>query len=351
VAKLDAVNRRLQQLRGEGRKEAKTVTAALEVTREGTVQLALTYLVGRAGWEPLYEARLGADGQSAELTYKALLRQKTGEDWPAAAIHLSTARPAVGGNPPTLSPWSVYFPRYYPQAPAPMRSRALADGAMEMTAKAEAFAPLESQVSEQRTSVTFRLPRPLAVPADGFPHGAVIAVETFPAVADYLSVAKLSPAVHLQAKATNTAPYPLLAGKAAIFLDGNFTGNAQLPEVAAGESFDLAFGVDPAIKVKREETKRHREAGFLGKNRHTGRYRIEVSNHKKEAQTVTILDQLPLAADEEIKVKLVEANPPAKFDSATGELKWLLTLAPQEKKEIVFEFTVEYPKDREIGGL
>lgn len=42
-------------------------------------------------------------------------------------------------------------------------------------------------------------------------------------------------------------------------------------------------------------------------------------------------------------------EPPKKDEK--GILTWSLTLAPQEKKEILIDFTVEYPKDANIIGL
>lgn len=354
VARIDALERELDQIQGEGRKESVSVEALLDVTKGGTAMLALSYVVPQASWEPAYDVRLAGEGKQVELTYRALIRQKTGEDWKDARIALSTARPAAGGNPPELHSWRLAFPRYAPPPPAaaPMLYRQKSMAMAEMDSQdEEAFAPEPMRVEAKRTSVLFHLPRKTTVPADGFPHGAVITVDSLPVIPDYLAVPKLSPLVYLKATVTNAASYPLLAGKTGIFLDGNFTGSGFIKEVAPNDTFDLFFGADEGFRVKRDEVKRHKEAGFLGKNRMTYRYRIEIGNFKKEQQTVTVLDQLPVAADEEIKVKLLEAHPQPEVTPDTGRLKWTVPLKPQEKKEITFEFEVEYPKDRDVSGL
>jgi uncharacterized protein (TIGR02231 family) len=167
----------------------------------------------------------------------------------------------------------------------------------------------------------------------------------------YLCVPKVSSYGYLKAELVNNASYPLLAGPAQLFIGDGFTGSSALEEIASKEEFSLAFGLDEGIKTKREEVKRHKEAGFMGKNRMTYRYRMEVANYKPHLQTVMVMDQLPLAADEEIKVTMGEVSPAPQVNKDTGEVSWNITLKPQEKKEIIFEFTVEYPKEREVVGL
>jgi uncharacterized protein (TIGR02231 family) len=121
--------------------------------------------------------------------------------------------------------------------------------------------------------------------------------------------------------------------------------------VAAGEKFDLFFGSDDQVTVKREELKQHKEAGLFGKNRMTYRYRIEATNFRAEDQTVTIRDQLPLAGDAEIKVTLDEPSIKPDEIKDDGRLTWKLPLKAGEKRELTFGIVVEYPKEREVTGL
>ncbi|HEX8960218.1 MAG TPA: DUF4139 domain-containing protein, partial [Geobacteraceae bacterium] len=140
-------------------------------------------------------------------------------------------------------------------------------------------------------------------------------------------------------------------GRVNVFTGGSYYGSAQLKKVASGEKFDLFFGTDDQITVKREEIKSHKEAGLFGKNRMAYRYRIEVQNFRKEPQTVTVRDQLPSAGDEEIKVTLDEPSQEPSERGSDGTLTWKLPLQPGEKRAITFGILVEYPKDREITGL
>ena len=179
----------------------------------------------------------------------------------------------------------------------------------------------------------------------------MVAVEQLPVSIEYLAVPKLSPAVFLKSEIINRAPYPLLPGKASTFIGNSFTGSSQLKKIAAGEKFDLFFGSDDQVTVKREEVKQHKEAGLFGKNRVSYRYRLELNNFRKEPLTLTLRDQLPVAGDEEIKVSLEEPSLKPEEVKNDGTIIWKTPLKAGEKKELTFGILVEYPKEKEITGL
>lgn len=362
--KIEALRKTREQAIGSGRKEVKSLDVAVEVTREGNLTLDVAGVVPQAGWEPSYDVRLASDGQSAELLFRGEVQQQTGEDWTEVDLALSTARPAVGGAPPELTPWHVSF--YEPRPMPTMALKSLARESMmmrrqemdEMAPAAAASAPAPApvahrtaQVSEEQSSMLFRISRPADVPSDGALHGNVVAVEKLPVSLQYFAVPKKSPHVFLKSEIENRAAYPLLPGKLNVFTGGNFIGSSQLKKVAAGEKFDLFFGSDDQVTVKREELKRHKEGGLFGKSRMAYRYRIEVNNFRKEPRTVVIRDQLPLAENEEIKVSLDEPSLKPDEVKEDGTLTWKLVLKPGEKREISYGIVIEYPKDKEIIGL
>lgn len=367
--KIDSLRRQRDESTGSHRKETKTVEVMLDVAREGKLTLDLSAVISQAGWVPSYDVRLAADAKTAELTFRAMVRQQTGEDWNNVDLTLSTARPAAGGAPPELSPWHIAF--FRPESPmaAPMRSygnRAAAPtrskkfkGLMDAEAykleearAEEAPAELETaQISDEQSSVAFHIPRPLDIPADGTQHGSVVAIEQLPVNMEFMAIPKLSPYVFLKSEIVNRAAYPLLPGKVNTFTGNTFTGSSQLKKVAAGEKFDLFFGADDQVTVKREELKQNKEAGIFGKNRVSYRYRIEMNNFRKEPLTLTLRDQLPLAGDEEIKVSLDDPSIKPDELGTDGRVTWKTPLKAGEKKELTFGILVEYPKDREITGL
>ena len=351
--KIGALRRQQHEATGSGRKESKTVEVTVEIVREGSLTLQLASITPQAGWAPSYDVRLAEDARSAELTFRAMVRQQTGEDWHNVDLTLSTARPAVGGAPPELFPWRVSFHRPQPMmaeraygaAPAPFAkaARQMDFGAPDE----EAPAALDTaQISDEQSSVSFHVPRRLDIPSDGTRHGTVVAIEQLPVSIEYLAIPKLSPAVFLRSEMVNRAPYPLLPGKVNTFVGTSFTGSSQLKNVASGEKFDLFFGSDDRVTVKREELKQQKEAVLFGKNRVSYRYRVELANFRKEALTLTLRDQLPVAGDEEIKVSLEEPSIKPEEIKSDGTIVWKTPLKAGEKKDLTFGILVEYPKER-----
>jgi hypothetical protein len=64
------------------------------------VTLELEYFVPGARWVPAYQCRMSRDGRETTLALRALVCQRSGEDWSAAKLELSTAAPlAVDRDP------------------------------------------------------------------------------------------------------------------------------------------------------------------------------------------------------------------------------------------------------------
>ncbi len=362
--RIDALRRQRQEVTGSNRKELKAVEVTLATSRPGNMTLTLTGVFSRATWEPSYDLRLSPDGSRAELSYRALVRQQTGEDWNNVSLTLSTAQPEHGGAPPELHPWRVSFYRPLPRA-MPAAAPRMEAGMYSMARKAiipesiadetmakRESAPLQTaQASSEGASIAFTIPTTVDIPSDNTQHNTLIAWEQLPVHTAYVTVPKLSQRAYLTADLVNKAVWPLLPGTVKIFSGNNFVGSAAMRQVASGETFTLPFGSDDRIVVKREELKQHAEAGLFGGNRMGYRTVVTLSNLRKTAQTITIKDQLPLAADAEINVSLEKPTlqPFSKRDD--GTLTWRLTLAPGEKKELSYEIIVEYPKGRELVGL
>lgn len=362
--RIAALQKELEQARGNRHKEVRSVEVAIEADRDMEFALTLSYLVAEAHWEPNYDVRLGADGTSAEITYRAQVWQKSGEEWPKVKLSLSSASPEAGGAPPELTPWQVSL--YEPPRPMPVGGRTFKSAmapapapALNMEAQVLAGAnsdqmeralPMMARVDEGQTSVLFNVAQPVDVPADGTRATSVIALEKVPVAAEFVSAPKLSPRVYLKSEVTNQTVYPLLAGQVNIFNDNVFTGKSYLKAVAAGEKFDLFFGADDQLKVKREVAKVRKKAGLLGSNRLSYRCSVELSNFKKRAVTVSLMDQLPLAGNAEIKVSLDDPQPKPDETKADGTVLWKVSLAPGEKKKIAYDIVIEYPKGRELAG-
>lgn len=65
-------------------------------------RLVLEYFVGGARWAPAYQCRMTRDCLQAELQLRALVCQRTGEDWRGVTLQLSTASPMSWTELPEL---------------------------------------------------------------------------------------------------------------------------------------------------------------------------------------------------------------------------------------------------------
>ncbi len=81
--------------RAEASELTKTVVAHLHqgTERLERAQLQLEYFVPGARWAPAYQCRLDREGTKASIQLRAMIVQKTGEDWKNVRLSLSTAAP------------------------------------------------------------------------------------------------------------------------------------------------------------------------------------------------------------------------------------------------------------------
>lgn len=346
---------RLAQVQRGAPLQQREIHVALEASAETDLELEAEYAVRGASWEPLYDIRL-LDGR-VTLTYLACVRQQSGEDWPAVPLSLSTARPAVSATLPELSPW--YVDAYHPPAVKMTRSMAPME-TLDVGAPPPAAAPAPrveiaaAEIERSGAAVTYRVRRPVAVPADGSPQKTTVTTLDFDAELDYITVPKLAEEAYLRAKIRNASEFVLLPGSASIFhFHGpEFVGKTALEITAPNEEFEIHLGVDDRIKVERELAGRAAAKSLIGNTRRSSfGYKITLTNHLEVPARVAVFDQLPVAWHEEIKVKLQDATPKPADQSQLNILKWELELQPQEKREVSFAFTVEHPREMVVAGM
>jgi uncharacterized protein (TIGR02231 family) len=362
---LAAVERQLAEVSTQREPDRLTAAIILDVaTDEADIEIELAYVVGGAQWQSVYDVRLDTDRLA--LTWFALVTQHTGEDWPESELTLSTARPSGPVTVPELDPW--YLDRLRPVVPL-RRARDAAGYGMAQSisapgggvaappAEAEAetaFAPLQeatATVEQGVAAATYRPARPVAVPADGAPHRAVVAVIDLAATLDYVTAPVRGPEAHLRATVVNASAHTLPPGAAAVFHGGDFVGSTQLEMWAPGEEVELALGVDDRVRVERELARRTATKAALGSTRRREvEYRITVANHTPRPARVTVLDQLPVSRDAGITVRELRVEPPPSERTDLGGLTWRLELPPGESREIYLGIRVDQAKGVELAG-
>jgi uncharacterized protein (TIGR02231 family) len=366
-AQLDALKKKLDAIKPSRPQEAKKVAVLVDAAQAGDFFLELSYTVTNARWTPLYTMRALPDSSEIELAVTGVIQQRSGENWEGVKAQLSTSSPALESQPAELNPWllDIYVPRpVYKSAarPSPAPGRGVEGGVIGgVLGGVMAPAPPSLREAEPDTAsvmetgihVNFEIRRPVDVPSDGAPHKVPIDSQKLKVKFDYVAVPKLKDMMFLRGSLKNTLPYPLLAGNADLFIMQDFVGTTQLPHVAADDEAKMYFGEDRQIKVAYEQVKREKiGAGFLSKTEKLRlAYKITVQNLRKTPVAIEVMDQIPVSQNSKIEVKDAIIQPAAAKKDDKGLLTWTLTLAPQEKKEITIDFTIEYPKDATIIGI
>ena len=369
LARLQAELDQLRAARPRQRYEARLEVEALSA---GEFAVELSFVVGRAGWRPLYDVRLlepqvegGASG--VVVTALAEITQSTGQDWSGVALTVSTARPALNQRVPELKPWYVDVPPPPQPMPRMMHARAMAKGAMAepveafadaapmmaMAAPPEMEAEVEvAEATDSGTAVSFAVSGNIDIPGDGTPHKTTIARHELTPQLDFLAVPRHTDAVFRRARLTNTTGAPLLPGPVNLYVGEEFIGQNRLAYTPGGAEVELVLGVEERITVKRELVRREVDKRLLRDVRQVVYgYEIKLENLLRTAARVTVQDQYPVSRHEQIKVRLDRVAPEPAEQSELHILKWQLDLAPADKKTIRYEYQVEHPRALHVVGL
>ena len=370
--RISALEKQKQKLLVPKNKEHLNLIIFIEISQPGEFDLEVSYLVNRASWTPLYDLQVDTREKQLNLAYLAEVKQSTGEDWYNVALTLSTAKPGLGTLPPKLQPW--YIDAYNPVAigetfsvarerrakssrsPAPRAANPPAAAGI-MIGNAEEAEIIDAEVvaatvAKSGSVVTFEVGGGGNIPSDGTPHKVTVFSTRYPVRLEYVAIPRLVSFTYLQAIVTNPATgVTLLPGKANILREQTFVGTTNLENIAPNQEFTLNLGIDEGWKIERNLVQRQVDKKLIGSyKRVTYAYRIIVNNLLERESSLKLTEQLPVSRNENIKVRLVQAEPKIKLGEM-GILEWMLTLRGGGKQTINYQFTLEYPPEVSISGL
>jgi uncharacterized protein (TIGR02231 family) len=211
----------------------------------------------------------------------------------------------------------------------------------------------QAQVSSQLSATAFTVERDESVPADGTERKVLLTTKQLDAKLQEVVVPRVDPRAWLVGKVQNTAEFPLLAGQAGVFLDGAYLGDFTMQTVAPGDDFDVDFGVDDHLTVKR-----------VGRDIETGRtsvvgkrarahwvWDVHVRNGHKRAVHVLVKEQVPLTSRSDVAVSMLGTPSPAPKIGDQGMLDFPLDLQAGQEGVVSWGYQVEYPADLSLGWL
>ncbi len=277
------------------------LSARVEVALDapaGPVVLSLRYLVPAALWRPSYRASLSGD--QVTLTAQATLWQRTGEDWPAVPVTLSTARPSTGATLPPLHTDSLRLRDKTAAERKTIKAQAWDQSIQKASLSDEQGLPGVDDGGESRT---LTVARPLAVPSTGRPHRAAIAEGTVPASVRWRCVPEQAALVFREVTLDNPLPIPLLAGPVTLITDGGTCGIGEIPFVAPGERFPLSFGSEDDVTVRYHREAQIEERFALADHRWLTQ-RVELTSTGEAPLQIELVLRTPVSELKQVKIIL-----------------------------------------------
>ncbi|MFL5318796.1 MAG: mucoidy inhibitor MuiA family protein [Myxococcaceae bacterium] len=354
--KLEDVNRQLSELDQAADRKEFIAEVRVSCASGKNAKVLLTYMVGGASWSPAYEARTEESSNQVELSTYATVKQGTGEDWKDTAIILSTAVPNENATPPELQPLNVNVQEREPPKKVLVAREEMVERADTLSGASTPPSGGDGRMraSSQGLSVQLSVPERGDVPGNNQSVRLFVGKQKLKASFALKSIPKRLPFVFRTAEATNSAPYPLLAGPLDAFRHNGFIARYNIERTPMGGLLKLSFGIDEQVRIKRttvEEVKR--DIGlFGGKKRFRYAYKLELANFSKETQTVEVSEQVPVSELDDV---LVEMDPKStagfELGKDDGIATWKLSMKPGDKKQVDVAFHVDVPSSYDTGNL
>ncbi len=327
VAQAEAsdVRDRAETRKRDGLVEQPRVEARIEVQIDadaaGEVTLEVTYRVACAVWRPEHLARLTADTTgkgTVEIVTYATAWQRTGERWDDLEVHFSTARPAQVATPPVVRD-DVLASRRKTDAErsrvvVEARDQAVTVAGLDRGARAVDEMPGVDDGGEARV---YTATERVTLASDGRPFRVEIARVTLPADVARVVFPELAPVAHLRATATLAQPGPLLAGPVRVARGAGLVGRARMDYVAPGEPFELGFGPDDAVRVRRTVTEARDTTMLTGTQKTKRTVTVYASNLSRERRSVELIERVPVSEIEAVEVVVLDREG-WRFDARDG---------------------------------
>jgi uncharacterized protein (TIGR02231 family) len=338
------------------------VAVAVETEAALSGRIALTYQIAGASWQPSYDALLDSGGPgrkpALELVRRAIVVQRSGEDWTNVTLAVSTAGSNRGTGAPEVQPQKLDFlesptAEARAQAAAP---KAAAPDAAPMAAEylpRKAAGEVAASIEVSNYQAAFRVPGRITVLSDGSQKSFLIGSQRLSPTLVIRASPALDPKAFVEVRFSNEEEAPLLAGDVSLHRDGAFVGTGHLVGSASGDEIAVGFGIDDRVKIARVPVKRkENEPTWFGATKTESReFKTTVKNQHDFPVRVIVTDQIPFTENSAIVVEQLPAttSPSEKMaGDKRGVLSWSYELAPGESKEIRLAYKMKWPADRDV---
>ncbi len=335
---------RLAALRDLAEQQVRVSTAhalvQLSATDAGEVELELTYRVPCALWRPEHRATLLSteSSTSVEWVTSAVLWQCTGEQWKDVEVRFSTARPAQAASPPALREDHLTARKKtdYERSRVTVESReetinvsGVARGGKsvsEMPGVDDGGEPLNFAPAERRT-----------IESSITPMRVELTRTVLKATVDRVLYPERAAAPHWRATMQWTGKTALLAGPVRVARTGSLVGRARVLFVGQGDVFELGFGTDDGVRVRRSIEENRDTVPVLGTQKVHRKLKLSLSNLSGESKTFTVIERVPVSEISDVEI-IASSKEGWMLEGKDGYLKRDVTLGPRAIKELEYDY-------------
>lgn len=315
----------MAKLKEKGEANPTVVSAELETTKAGPVEVSVAFRSRDVSWSPAYEARLSPDKSRLELVLFAAVKQGTHETWNGVGLELLSQDPSGRLD-----------------LPAGMSIPALT---FKEGATPKATLSASENPANGSSLTTIKVPGKVVVPSGEEQRFRVSSLDLTPTFR-YLAIPRQGPDVFLMAVVMPPPGFALVGGSPVDMLQGTERlGTLQLEPQAPGEPLRLSYGPVPGLVARREMIEQHQgEVGDKAKEREwVFKERLEVGSTLAFPVEVEVMDRTIATGTGSVKVDQVENTTPGWETDKPGIRSWVLHLGAGGKAEVVQQTRIRGP--------
>lgn len=201
---------------------------------------------------------------------------------------------------------------------------------------------------QKTTSFVFKVDDPYSVKTTGEKLTVDIKNHQLEAKYQYYAIPKIDPDAFLISQLTDWGQFNLLEGEANLFFEGTFVGTTILDPKAFSDTLDISLGRDKSITIEREAIQEFTKMRSFGSNKaETRSFKIKIRNEKDYGINLTIFDQIPIPAINQITVSTEEISDGI-LEERTGIISWEMDLMSRQQTEKILTYEVKYPKYEKV---
>lgn len=314
-------------------------STAIKISATGKGKIIFKAETNNAGWKPVYSLDLNSKTGEINGSLAVAVKQNTGMRW-SGSIEFYSEQPSKNLYYRELQPLVISLENNMPPVP---RNMAMGSKAMALSAETEAQAHQAIRTYTTETGVYFRVNA--TINGDGADVNVPVNKFSISSKAGYEITPEFSKFAVLISDIKNL-PQNILAAKAELSIDGEYSGENYLPITPKGARLIIPFGQSKNITAEKTLQIPKNKDSILKGILKDG-YSIKAHNGLDRTVQLTVIDRVPVSSNEKISVSKVSISPQATPDDK-GIIKWNLNLKPKETKTLNVSYEIKYPSDAEI---